>query len=125
DKENDIIKSEVKQSELNLQIEYTPGRKTVGYGVERKEVNNPFPRVFVNYTQGLQGVLNSDFNYEKIQLYYKQPLNMGGIGRLDTTIELGKTFGTVPLGLLSIVPGNQTYFTIENTFNLLDFYEFQ
>ncbi len=125
DKENDIIKSEVKQSELNLQIEYTPGRKTVGYGVERKEVNNPFPRVFVNYTQGLQGVLNSDFNYEKLQLYYKQPLNMGGIGRLDTTIELGKTFGTVPLGLLSIVPGNQTYFTIENTFNLLDFYEFQ
>jgi len=26
--------------------------------------------------------------------------------------------------LLSVVPGNQTYFTIENTFNNLNFYEF-
>lgn len=125
DKENNITESQVNQSEVNFQIEYTPGRKTVGYGVERSVVDNPFPRIFVNYTQGLKGVLDSDFNYEKIQLYYKQPLNMGGIGRLDATIELGKTYGTVPLGLLSIVPGNQTYFSIENTFNLLDFYEFQ
>lgn len=125
DKINNITESQVKQSEVNFQIDYTPGRKTVGYGVERSVVDNPYPRVFVNYTQGLKGVLDSDFSYEKIQLYYKQPLNMGGIGRLDATIELGKTYGTVPLGLLSIVPGNQTYFSIENTFNLLDFYEFQ
>jgi hypothetical protein len=118
-------KGEVKQSEINFQIEYTPGRKTFGYGVERNVVDNPFPRFFINYSQGLKGVLNSDFDYEKIQLYYKQPINMGGIGRLDYIMELGKTYGTVPLGLMSIVPGNQTYFVIENTFNLLDFYEFQ
>lgn len=118
-------KGEVKQSEINFQVEYTPGRKTFGYGVERNVVDNPFPRFFINYSQGLKGVFNSDFNYEKIQLYYKQPINMGGIGRLDYIMELGKTYGTVPLGLMSIVPGNQTYFVIENTFNLLDFYEFQ
>jgi hypothetical protein len=29
-----------------------------------------------------------------------------------------------PLGLLSVIPGNQTYFTIENTFSNLNFYEF-
>jgi hypothetical protein len=40
-------------------------------------------------------------------------------------MELGKTFGSVPLGLMSIIPGNQTYFTIRNTFNLLNFYEFE
>jgi hypothetical protein len=39
-------------------------------------------------------------------------------------MELGKTFGTVPLGLMSVIPGNQTYFTIENTFSNLNFYEF-
>ncbi|MDI1257590.1 MAG: DUF5686 family protein [Flavobacterium sp.] len=119
------IKSDITQSEMNFQIDYTPGRKTTGYGVERHIVDSPFPRVFVNYSQGLKGVLNSDFDYEKIQLYYKQPLNMGGIGRLDAIIELGKTYSYIPLGLMSIVPGNQTYFSIENTFNLLDFYEFE
>ena len=49
---------------------------------------------------------------------------MGGFGRLMTSVEAGKTFGEVPLGLLSVVPGNQTYFSIYNTFPQLDFYEF-
>jgi hypothetical protein len=120
-----MTKSDVKQSELNLQVDYTPGRKAVGYGVERAYVDNPYSRVFVNYSQGLKGVFNSDFDYQKLQLYYKQPILMGGVGRLNAIVELGKTYGDVPLGLLSIVPGNQTYFTIENTFNLLDFYEFE
>jgi hypothetical protein len=119
------IKNQTTQSEVNLLVDYTPGRKTVGYGVERSIVDSPFTRVFANYSQGLKGVMNSDFEYQKIQLYAKQPFNVGGFGRLDAITELGKTFGFVPLGLMSIVPGNQTYFIIENTFNCLDFYEFQ
>jgi hypothetical protein len=120
-----ITKSNLKQSEINLQVDYTPKRKSIGHGVERSYVDSPFSRVFVNYSQGLKGVFNSDFDYKKLQLYYKQPIIMGGIGRLDAIVELGKTYGEVPLGLLSIVPGNQTYFTIQNTFNLLNFYEFE
>lgn len=119
------IRNDIRQSELNFQIDYTPGRKTVGYGVERNNVDSPFPRVFFNYSQGLKGVMGSDFDYERLQLYYKQPMNIGGLGRLDGIIELGKTYSYIPLGLMSIVPGNQTYFIIENTFNLLDFYEFE
>ena len=120
-----VTKSNLKQSEINLQVDYTPKRKSIGHGVERSYVDSPFSRVFVNYSQGLKGVFNSDFDYKKLQLYYKQPIVMGGIGRLDAIIELGKTYGEVPLGLMSIVPGNQTYFTIQNTFNLLNFYEFE
>ena len=120
-----VTKSNLKQSEINLQVNYTPKRKSIGHGVERSFVDSPFSRVFVNYSQGLKGVFDSDFDYKKLQLYYKQPIIMGGIGRLDAIVELGKTYGEVPLGLLSIVPGNQTYFTIQNTFNLLDFYEFE
>ncbi len=116
--------SEVKQSEINLQLEYTPKRKTIGYGVERREVDSPYSRFFINYSQGLKGFMDSDFDYQKIQLYYKQPLIIGAIGRSNVTVELGKTFGQIPLGLMSVVPGNQTYFIIENTFNNLNFYEF-
>lgn len=116
--------SEVKQSEINLQLEYTPKRKTIGYGVERREVDSPYSRFFINYSQGLKGFIDSDFDYQKIQLYYKQPLIIGAIGRSNVTVELGKTFGQIPLGLMSVVPGNQTYFIIENTFNNLNFYEF-
>ncbi|WP_296686061.1 DUF5686 and carboxypeptidase-like regulatory domain-containing protein [Flavobacterium sp.] len=116
--------SEVKQSEANIQIEFMPNRKTIGYGVERDVVDNPYSRFFINYSHGFKGVLNSDFKYEKLQLYYKQPIIIGPLGRTNITMELGKTFGTIPLGLMSVIPGNQTYFTIENTFSNLNFYEF-
>ena len=116
--------SEVKQSEINLQAEYTPKRKTMGYGVERREVDSPYSRFFINYSQGFKGLIDSDFDYQKLQLYYKQPIIIGAIGRSNITMELGKTFGKIPLGLMSVVPGNQTYFIIENTFSNLNFYEF-
>lgn len=116
--------SEVKQSEANFQIEFMPNRKTIGYGVERDVVDNPYSRFFINYSHGFKGVLNSDFKYEKLQLYYKQPIIIGPLGRTNITMELGKTYGTIPLGLMSVIPGNQTYFTIENTFSNLNFYEF-
>ena len=123
--ENGNIKDELKQSELELGINYTPGRKTSGFGVERSVVNEGnFPSFFLGYTFGLENVLKSDFDYHRIQTLYTQPWNVGGLGRLYTTIELGKIFGTVPLGLLSPIPGNQTLWSTYNTFTQLDYYEF-
>jgi hypothetical protein len=119
-----MTKSDVKQSEVNFQVEYTPNRKTIGYGVERDNVDSPFSRFYLNYSHGFKGLLNSDFKYEKIQLYYKQPIVIGPLGRTNIIMEVGKTFGTIPLGLMNVIPGNQTYFTIENTFSNLNFYEF-
>jgi hypothetical protein len=121
---NAVIKSDVKQSEVNLQVEYTPKRKTIGFAVERENVDSPYSRFFINYSHGFKGLLNSDFKYDKIQLYYKQPIIIGPLGRTNFIMEAGKTFGTVPLGLMSVIPGNQTFFLLENTFSNLNFYEF-
>ncbi len=117
-------RSDVKQSEVNFQVELTPKRKMIGFGVERNVVDSPFSRFYVNYSHGFKGLLGSDFDYDKLQLYYKQPIIIGPLGRSNITLELGKTFGTIPLGLMSVIPGNQSYFTIENTFSNLNFYEF-
>lgn len=116
--------NQVKQSEINFMIDYTPKRKMVGYGVDRIEVDINYPRFFISYSQGLKGVLDSDFSYSKLQFYYRQPLLIGGFGRLFTTLEVGKTFGAVPLGLMNVIPGNQSYFIIDNTYNLLNYYDF-
>ncbi|MEX1382747.1 DUF5686 family protein [Lutibacter sp.] len=124
DKQNDVRKSDIIQSEIDFSIKYTPDRKTIGYGVERNEVTDTYSTWFLNYSQGIKGVFDSDFDYQKLQFYYRQPILIGGFGRMFTTFEVGKTFGEVPLGLLNVVPGNQSYFTIENTYALLDYYEF-
>lgn len=124
DKENNIKKAELAQSEIDFSVRYTPNRKTIGYGVERNEVTDTYSTLFINYSKGIKGLFNSDFDYQKVQFYYRQPILIGGLGRMFTTFEVGKTFGEVPLGLLNVVPGNQSYFTIENTYSLLDYYEF-
>jgi hypothetical protein len=118
------IASEIKQFETSLSASYFPGRKMTGFGVERKFANDDFARLFAQVSRGDKSIFNSDFDYTKVQFSYTQPWQMGGFGRLYTTFEAGKTYGEVPLGLLSVIPGNQTYFSIYNTFSQLDFYEF-
>ena len=118
------VASEIKQFESSLSVSYFPGRKMTGFGVERKIANDDFARLFAQVSRGDKTIFNSDFDYTKVQFSYTQPWQMGGFGRLYTTFEAGKTFGEVPLGLLSVIPGNQTYFSIYNTFSQLDFYEF-
>ena len=118
------VSSEVKQYESTFTVSYFPKRKMTGFGVERYEANDDFARLFAQISIGDRSILNSDFNYTKLQFSYTQPWQIGGFGRLYTTIEAGKTIGEVPLGLLSVVPGNQSYFSIYNTFSQMDFYEF-
>ena len=116
--------SEIRQFDFNTLLIYTPGKQTIGYGVERRDVNDTYSTLLLNFTKGTNGFLDSDFNYSKLQFSYSQPWQLGGFGRLLSTIELGKTYGEVPLGLLSVVPGNQTFFANYGTFPNLDFYEF-
>ena len=118
------ISSEVDQFESRVSLGFYPNRQMTGYGVERLNKNDNFAQIFTQISRGDRNIFDSDFDYTKVQLSYIQPLQLGGFGRLTTSIEAGKTFGEVPLALLSVVPGNQTYFSIYNTFSQLDFYEF-
>ncbi|MGB5553720.1 MAG: DUF5686 family protein, partial [Flavobacteriaceae bacterium] len=118
------ISSEIRQFDFNTLLIYTPGKRTIGYGVERRNINDNYSTLLLNYTRGIQGVWGSDFDYNKLQFSYSQPWQIGGFGRLFSTLEIGKTFGEVPLGLLNVIPGNQTLFTNYGTFPNLDFYEF-
>ncbi|SFC81834.1 CarboxypepD_reg-like domain-containing protein [Algibacter lectus] len=120
----DGLESEIKQFESSLSMSYFPKRKMTGFGVERLNANDDYARLFAQITRGDKAIFDGDFNYTKLQFSYIQPWQIGGFGRLTTTVEAGKTFGEVPLGLLSVIPGNQSYFSIYNTFSQLDFYEF-
>lgn len=123
--EDGISQSEITQTEVDAVLTYTPGKKSIGFGVERSAVNSGrFPVLYLSYTKGLKDVLNSDFDYQKLQFFYKHRFQLGGLGKLKYAVELGKTFNDVPLSLLDVVPGNQTPFIAARTFDLLDYYEF-
>ncbi len=123
--ENGIEQSNLTQTEVDLSVNYTPGRKNAGFGVERSISNESrYPVVYFSYTKGLKDVFKSDFDYDKLQVFYSHRILMGGLGKLKYVMEFGKTYGDVPLTLLDVVPGNQTLTTAPRTFDLLDYYEF-
>jgi hypothetical protein len=122
--DNNNIQSEVTDVSTDIYIAYTPGRLEYGFGIEQKMGRNLFPSLVVNYHRGYKGFLNGDFNYDKIQFKYSQPILLGRIGLMIATVDGGKTFGKVPITLLSPIPANQTYWLTKNTFSLINYYDF-
>ena len=117
-------KSKVVDVASDLYISYTPGRFVYGLGVEQRFGRNIFPTLVLNYRRGYKGAFNGTHNYDKIQFKYNHPILLSKFGTFDTTFEAGKTFGSVPIALLSPVPANQSFSLVKNTFALLNYYDF-
>ena len=66
------VQSTINQTELDLVVKFTPGRKSGGFGVDQQTANfGRYPIFYLSYTKGVKGLLNSDFDFNKLQLYYK------------------------------------------------------
>lgn len=109
---------------VSLSFIARPGAKFSNYGIDRFEHITLAPTILLRYTKGFSGLFNSQFNYDKIQFLYQQPLLIGSLGRTNIIIEAGKTFDAVPMSLLSVIPGNESYGQVPGTFTQLDYYEF-
>lgn len=121
---NGIEKSQVNDASASLSLIYRPKAKYSQYGLDRYEQFTLAPTFALRYTKGFSGIVNSDFNYDKLQFSYKGHVLMGHYGRSDINLEMGKIFGAVPLSLMNVVPGNQSYGIMQNTFAQLNYYEF-
>ena len=122
--DKNTLQKQVTDVSTDIYIAYTPGRFVYGFGVEQKIGRNLYPSLVLNYHRGYKGFLNGDFNYDKIQFKYSQPILLGKFGLLKTTFDAGKTFGKVPIALLSSIPANQTYWITQGTFSLMNYYDF-
>lgn len=121
---NGITQSQITDVASDVYISYTPGRFVYGLGVERRFGRNIFPTLVLNYRRGYKGAFNGSHTYDKLQFKYNHPILLSKFGILDATIETGKTFGTLPIGLLNVIPANQTLSLTKNTFALLNYYDF-
>lgn len=121
---NNQLKSELNDFHTTFSLIANPGAKYAQYGVERYNFTTLSPTFVLKFTHGFENVLQGDFDYNKLQFLYSQPIILGNLGRTIINFEAGKNFDTVPLALQNIIPGNQAYNLIPNTFALLKYYEF-
>lgn len=109
---------------VSLSIIARPGAKFSRYGIDRYEHSTLAPTIMLRYTRGFSGLFNSQFDYNKVQFLFAKPFLVGSFGRSDVVLEAGKTFEGLPLSLLSVIPGNESYGQVPGTFSQVDYYEF-
>ncbi len=109
---------------VSLSFIARPGAKFSRYGIDRYEHSTLAPTIMLRYTKGFSGLFNSQFDYDKLQFLFAKPFLIGSFGRSNVVFEAGKTFQGLPLSLLSVIPGNESYGQVPGTFSQLDYYEF-
>jgi hypothetical protein len=117
------LQNRINDFSTNLSLIYTPKRIINGYGVDQRFGQNLFPTLIVKYTRGMKGILESQFDYNKLQIGYNKPLLISNFGVLNCYLEAGKTFEALPLPLLSPVPANQSLTIVPRTFALMDYFD--
>lgn len=121
---NGQLKSELNDFHTTFSIIANLGAKFSQYGVDRYAFTTLNPTFVLKFTHGFENVLDGDFDYNKLQFLYSQPIILGNLGRMNLNLEAGKNFDIVPLALQNIIPGNQSFSLVPNTFALLKYYEF-
>lgn len=121
---NGDLRQTVNDSHVMISLIARPGAKFSQTGVDRHEHGTLASTIVLKYTRGIEGLFNADFNYNKLQFLFYKPVLIGNWGKTLINFEAGKNFNTVPLALQNIIPGNQTYGLVPNTFAQLNYYEF-
>lgn len=122
--ENGYYEEHLIDTNVSLSLIARPGAKYSRYGIDRYEHSTLAPTFLLRFTKGFSGLFNSQFDYTKIQFLFAKPFLIGSFGKSDIVFEAGKTFQGLPLPLLSVIPGNESYGHVPGTFSQVDYYEF-
>lgn len=93
----------------------------------RGSLGGYYPIITLSYTKGVKtssGLLKSDFNFSKWNLYLEHNFPDGRIGNLSYILDAGITNGTLPIVLLNVLKGNDTYYYNKYAFNNMNRFEF-
>jgi hypothetical protein len=111
-------------TEIGFKIRYAKDEEFISSVFDRISINSLYPIFTLTSNFGIKNILNSQFNYQKIEFQIEQYRNLGSLGRFRYYLNAGKFFGSSAYPFLKIHEGNQSYWLSETTFNLLDYYEF-
>ena len=83
-----------------------------------------WPVITIRYTRGLKGVLNSNFEYDKLRLSVYRRLRFGPLGAGYFNLTAEKVFATLPYPLMALHLGNESPLFTSITYNMMNYGEF-
>lgn len=119
--------NDYKVNEVTLSLRYSFKEKFITQHYRRGSLGSNYPIATLSFTKGIKidnGLLQSDFDYSKWNLYIEHDFTLGRIGQLSYTADAGLTQGILPVVLLDVQKGNDTYYYNKYAFNNMNRYEF-
>ncbi|KAA6434018.1 carboxypeptidase-like regulatory domain-containing protein [Dyadobacter flavalbus] len=119
------LKSTFDITEINLEARLAGKETFLQNDNERISMGNGnAPAFTLRYTLGIRNFLGGDFNYNKLSLNIRQSFRAGVIGRTFYNLTLGYIPTTLPYPLLYTPLGNESFFYVDNAYNLMRYFEF-
>jgi len=119
------LKSDVSSSSLKFTTRWARDEMYIQDGNERISLGpRRAPIIQLDYTYGFKDVLESDFEFHKLELGIFQKLRLGGLGESRLNLKGGYIFGQLPYLLLENHIGNESMFYTTGAFNAMNYFEF-
>ena len=114
----------LKTFEASFRLRYAYLERYIDYNFNRTSLGSDYPIVELKYTRGVQGVMNSSYNYDKLDFSLIDYLPVPPYGKISYSIFASKINATLPFQFLGIMPGSEVFYYTRNNFNLMKRYEF-
>lgn len=115
---------EISSFEIVTQLVYTREEKFISGNFDRTSTGSLFPVISLTHTLGLSNVLNSQYDFNRLDLYIDHIARVGFWGQIRYKVYAGKIFGTLPYPFLNVHNGNQSFYLQRDAFNLMNYFEF-
>lgn len=116
--------NKITTSEIQFNARFSFQENVYNTEFKRTSLGSKYPIIELGMNFGVRGLLNADYDYQKVKLSLKGKLRINPIGYMQYNLEGGKTFGDVPYLLTELHPGNQTLVYDQEAFNLMKYFEF-
>lgn len=119
------LKSDISSSTIKFTSRWARDEMFLQDGNERLSLGTRrSPIIQFDYTYGFKGVLESDFEFHKLQLEFKHKLRLGGLGESRYSLRGSYIIGQLPYLLLENHIGNESMFYTNGAFNTMNYFEF-
>ncbi|MEY3235938.1 MAG: hypothetical protein RI883_39 [Bacteroidota bacterium] len=120
---NDTITT-ITTSEFTTRIRWTKDEEFLSGAFDRTTLRSKYPIFSLQGIFGVKGLFGGDYNYQKIEFQMEHSRQIGILGRIRYGANAGYVFGTAAYPFLKVHEGNQSYWLLTSTFNMLNFFEF-
>lgn len=121
--DSSVVKG-IETSTFGVELAYAPGVKYYHNKTNRYVLNLEIPRFKLTHSASFDGVLGSQYTFNKTEFTYNQEFFVTPLGYLDVAFKAGKIWNRVPYPLLNIPPANQSYIIENEVFWLMNNMEF-